>query len=160
YPLALEALTEEKISVGKPYFNLTFGPLFIVLLLAMSFGPLLAWKRGDLLGAAQRLLAAAGRAIVGSAATFAVEAGPGLAPFGVGLALFVMTGAVIDLVERIGLFRIPFVTTLRRAVGLPRSTWGTAVAHFGMGVCLLGIVCETQWGAERIAALQPGQPLS
>ena len=55
YPLALEALTGAKISVGAPYFNLTFGPLFIPLLFAMPFGPLLAWKRGDLPGGAQRL---------------------------------------------------------------------------------------------------------
>ena len=55
YPLALEVLTGDKISVGAPFFNLTFGPLFLPLMLAMSFGPLLAWKRGDLLGAAQRL---------------------------------------------------------------------------------------------------------
>src|SRR5208282_5196639 len=59
YPLALEALTGDKISVGPPFFNSTFGPLFIPLLIAMPFGPLMAWKRGDLLAAAQRLLAAA-----------------------------------------------------------------------------------------------------
>ena len=59
YPLALEALTGEKISVGAPFFNATFGPLFVPLLIAMPFGPLLAWKRGDLLGVAQRLVGAA-----------------------------------------------------------------------------------------------------
>ena len=52
YPLALEALTGDKISVGAPFFNLTFGPLFVPLLIAVPFGPLLAWKRGDLFGAA------------------------------------------------------------------------------------------------------------
>src|SRR3972149_2014750 len=60
YPLALEALTSEKISVGAPFFNLTFGPLFLPLLFAMPFGPLLAWKRGDILGVAGGLLAAFG----------------------------------------------------------------------------------------------------
>ncbi len=60
YPLALEATTGQKISVGAPFFNLTFGPLFIPLLLVVPIGPALAWKRGDLLGAAQRLMAAAG----------------------------------------------------------------------------------------------------
>src|ERR1700755_2606542 len=100
YPLALEALTEEKISVGPPFFNATFGPLFVPLLLIMPFGPLLGWKRGDLLGAAQRLVAAAFGAAVEIAATFAVQhGGPVLAPFGVGLALFVMAGALIDLAE-------------------------------------------------------------
>ena len=64
YPLALEALTGEKISVGAPFFNATFGPLFLILLLAVPFGPLLAWKRGDLPGVAQRLMAAAGVALV------------------------------------------------------------------------------------------------
>jgi cytochrome c-type biogenesis protein CcmF len=48
YPLLLEALTGEKISVGPPFFNLTFGPLMIPLLLAVPFGPVLAWKRGNL----------------------------------------------------------------------------------------------------------------
>src|SRR5688572_25981994 len=51
YPLALEALTGDKISVGAPFFNLTFGPLFVLLLIVVPFGPLLAWKRGDVLGA-------------------------------------------------------------------------------------------------------------
>src|SRR6186713_811810 len=72
YPLALEALTGDKISVGAPFFNLTFGPLFIPLLLAVPFGPLLGWKRGDLYGAAQRLIGAAGGAIVVIAVVFAV----------------------------------------------------------------------------------------
>src|SRR6185437_8026945 len=38
YPLALDALTKEKISVGPPFFDATFGPLFIPLTIAMPFG--------------------------------------------------------------------------------------------------------------------------
>ena len=49
----------------------------------------------------------------------------------------------------------PF-SPLRRARGLPRSAWGTAFAHFGIGVTLMGIVVVTAWGSERIAALKPG----
>ncbi|MEA2930089.1 MAG: cytochrome c-type biosis protein CcmF, partial [Hyphomicrobiales bacterium] len=65
YPLALEALTGDKISVGAPFFNLTFGPLFVPLLIAVPFGPLLAWKRGHLHGAAPRLIWAAALAVLG-----------------------------------------------------------------------------------------------
>jgi cytochrome c-type biogenesis protein CcmF len=161
YPLALEALTGDKISVGAPFFNATVGRLAVPLLIAISFGPLLAWKRGDLYGVAQRLIGALAVAIVGMAAAFAAAGGgPIFAPFGVGLALFVMAGAVIDIVERTGLFRVPFTAALGRARGLPRSAWGTALAHFGVGVSLLGIVGETQWGAEKIAALKPGETIS
>jgi cytochrome c-type biogenesis protein CcmF len=161
YPLALEALTGEKISVGAPFFNLTFGPLFVPLLIAVPFGPLMPWKRGDLLGVAQRLLVAAGLAAIVIAATHAfTSGGPVLAPFGLGLAAFVMAGAVTDLVERSGLLRLPLATALTRLRGLPRSAFGTAVAHFGLGVSLIGIVCVSTWGAERIVALKPNDTVS
>ncbi|RUT91463.1 heme lyase CcmF/NrfE family subunit, partial [Mesorhizobium sp. USDA-HM6] len=58
YPLALEAVTGGKISVGAPFFDLTFGPLMLPLLAIVPFGPLLAWKRGDVFAASQRLMAA------------------------------------------------------------------------------------------------------
>ena len=48
----------------------------------------------------------------------------------------------------------------RRAAGLPRSAWGTAFAHLGLGITLLGIVGETQWGAERIVSLKPGEKVA
>jgi cytochrome c-type biogenesis protein CcmF len=161
YPLALEALTGAKISVGAPYFNMTFGPIFLALLCAVPFGPLMAWKRGDLYGAAQRLAVAFVLALAAMAATFVLAGGEALlAAFAIGVAFFVMLGAVVDIAERTSLFHAPAATSLARARGLPRSAWGTALAHFGLGVSLLGIVCESQWGAERIASIRPAQVLS
>ena len=160
YPLALEAITGEKISVGAPFFNLTFGPLFVALMFVIPFGPLLAWKRGDLLGVAQRLMTAFAIGIVAIAIAFVAEGQSVFASFGVGLALYVMLGALTDLVERTGLFRLPLATVRQRAAGLPRSTWGTAIAHFGVAVSMLGIICAGTWGTERIIALKPAQTVS
>jgi cytochrome c-type biogenesis protein CcmF len=98
--------------------------------------------------------------VVIEAVFFATRGGPVLAPFAIGLAAFVMAGALTDLVERTGLLRVPFSTALSRARGLPRSAFGTAVAHFGLGVSLLGIVCASTWGAERIVAVKPGATVS
>jgi cytochrome c-type biogenesis protein CcmF len=161
YPLALEAVTGDKISVGAPFFNLTFGPLFVPLLLAVPFGPLLAWKRGDALGAAQRLTAAFAIGLVGIAATFAImRGGPVLAPFAIGLACYVMVGAFADIWERSGFRRVPLATAWRRFAGLPRSAFGTALAHFGLGVSLLGIVGESSWNTERIVTLKPTETVT
>jgi cytochrome c-type biogenesis protein CcmF len=161
YPLALQALAGEKISVGPPFFNMTFGPLFVPLLVAMPFGPLLAWKRGDLLGVTQRLFGAFALGFMGVVATFAfVDGGSLLAPFGVGLALFVMAGAVTDIIERTGVLHLPIATALKRAIGLPRSAWGGALAHFGIGATLLGIVCATSWSTERIITVKLHQTVS
>ncbi|AMN41435.1 heme lyase CcmF/NrfE family subunit [Rhodoplanes sp. Z2-YC6860] len=161
YPLALEAFNGEKISVGAPFFNLTFGPIFILLILVLPLGPLLPWKRADLLGVGQRLMGAAALALIGIAATFAATSGgPVLAPFGIGLAVFAMAGALTDLVERMSLFKSPLATSIARARGLPRSAFGTALAHFGLGVSLLGIVCASTWGTERIMSMKPGAGVS
>ena len=161
YPLALEAVTGQKISVGAPFFNLTFGPLFLALMFAIPFGPLLAWKRGDLFGVAQRLMAAAAIGIAVLAVVLAVEGGKDVpASCGVGLAAYVMIGAVIDLIERVGLFRLPMATARARAAGLPRSVWGTALAHFGIAVSMTGIICAAAWGTERIVSMKPGELVS
>jgi cytochrome c-type biogenesis protein CcmF len=161
YPLALEALTGDKISVGAPFFNATFGPLFLPLMIAMPFGTLLAWKRGDLYAAAQRLMWAFAAALTAMGITFAiVRGGPVLAPFMIGVAVFTMIGALVDIVERTQLFRAQLTISWRRAAGLPRSVFGTAIAHFGLGVCLLGIAGEAFYNSERILAMKPGQSVS
>jgi len=66
---------------------------------------------------------------------------------------------VIDIVERTMILRVPFGAALWRALGLPRSAWGTAFAHFGIGLTLLGIISATAWGSERIAEVKPGTNL-
>ena len=81
--------------------------------------------------------------------------GSTFAPLAIGLAIFVIAGAMCDLAERTALFRAPFATAMQRARGLPRATWGTAFAHAGVGVALIGIVCESTWNSEYIGTLKP-----
>jgi cytochrome c-type biogenesis protein CcmF len=51
--------------------------------------------------------------------------------------------------------RNPLAVSFRRARGLPRSAWGTAFAHAGLGIALIGIVCETTWNSEYIGTMKP-----
>ncbi|MFA9386696.1 MAG: heme lyase CcmF/NrfE family subunit [Methyloceanibacter sp.] len=157
YPLALEALTGDKISVGAPFFNLTFVPLIVPLLIAMPFGPLLAWKRGDLLAAAQRLTAAA---VVSLAVIIVVLAlhqnGPWLAPLGIGIGVWLIVGAVTEIAYRVKMFDASGEEVWRRLRNLPRAAYGGALAHAGVGVMVIGLVATSAWREERIVALAPG----
>jgi cytochrome c-type biogenesis protein CcmF len=65
-------------------------------------------------------------------------------------------GAFADIASRIAGRGLPLRVRLARALGLPRSAWGTAFAHAGLGVTLLGLAAAG-WGVERIAAVKPGQ---
>jgi len=158
YPLALEQLTGEKITVGAPFFNMTCGALLIALCAVIPFGQSLAWKRGDLLGAAQRLaIAGAAGLCVAVALYAAMSGGPVLAPIGAGLAIYVILGASSEIAARLWRGGAPFSVLLARAAGLPLSTWGAAVAHLGVGVTLLGLAM-TGFGAETIASMKIGEP--
>ena len=161
YPTLLEAITGNKISVGAPFFNLTFGPLMIPLLLAVPFGPLLAWKRGDFYAASQRLFAVMGVVLfVILIAYVFLGDGPTMAPLGIGLSVWLMLGAMAELQLRSGFFRNKTSVAIRRLKGLPRTVFGTALAHFGVGVTVLGIVFVTAYETENITILKIGETAS
>lgn len=158
YPLVLESLNGSKISVGAPFFNMTFGPLMMPLLLAIPVGPLLSWKRADLWSAIQKLYFAAGAAlVVGILALAFVEGTSVLAALGIGAAAWVMTGAFAEIWLRAGFGRVETSIAFRRLKGLPGSTWGTAMAHCGVGVLLLGIVTVSTFQQELIKRVAPGE---
>ena len=158
YPLALESITGEKISVGAPFFNLTFVPLVVPLLIAVPFGPALAWKRGDLVAASQRLMFAAIAAVGIAIVLLAIQQrGPWLAPLGVGLGVWLILGALSELAHRVKLFEASSTEVLRRARNLPRAAYGTALAHAGVGIMVIGIVGTTAWRSEHIIAMKSGE---
>ena len=161
YPLLIEAINGNKISVGPPYFNMTFGALMIPLLMLVPFGSLLSWKRGDLLGAGQRLVAALGLTIVVMFCVALLVDGPSaLAPMGIGLAVWLIVGSMVDPLWRAKLGKAPFSETLRRLRNQPRAAWGMTTAHLGLGVMLLGIVAVGAWETEEIAAMRPGDSVT
>lgn len=158
YPLLLEALTGDKISVGPPFFNLTFGPLMVPLLLAVPLGPVLAWKRGNLVQAIERLWWAGAAALVAVASIFALfGVDAWIKAIAIGIAVWLMLGAIAEPLSRVRAFTSPIGDSLRRLVNLPRAAWGTTVAHFGVGVMLLGIVSVSAFETEVITTLDPGE---
>ena len=158
YPLALEAVTGEKISVGAPYFNMTFVPLMIPLLIALPFGPLLAWKRGDLRSAGETLLVSGLIALGVATVAFSIfQRGPWLAYPALAIGVFVIAGALAEVAYRIKLARAPAEESLRRLWSLPRSAAGGALAHLGVGVMTIGITMTSAFQAEKILVMKPGQ---
>ncbi|WP_114857874.1 heme lyase CcmF/NrfE family subunit [Azospirillum brasilense] len=158
YPLFLDVLDLGKVSVGPPFFNATFIPVAIPMVIAMVVGPFLAWKRADLLGALSRLWTAgvATVACVAIAAYVTNGGGPLLALVGVALAAWAFFGSIAEFAERIRLFRIPVKDSWNRAVNLPRSAWGMTIAHACMGIAIAGMTGTSAWQSETIKAMKPG----
>lgn len=158
YPLFLDALTGEKVSVGPPYFHATFVPLMVPAVVAAGIGPLLAWKRGDLAGALSRLRLALVFALAVPLATlmFAAKA-PMLAVLGTALGTWLVAASIGEFAERVRLFGASPGETWRRAKHLPRAVYGMTIAHAGAGVVILGIVVSVTWETERLQVIQAGE---
>ena len=160
YPLILDAFGGGKVSVGPPFFNATFVPLMVPVLLACTVGAMLSWKRADLAGVLSRLRLGFAAAIVIIAATaYAAGTTQILAALGMGLAGWLIVGSAIELCERIALFRISFAQSLRRAAGLPRAAWGMAIAHGALGILVIGVTASSAWRAEHIQLMKAGDEL-
>ena len=157
YPLLLDAFDAGKVSVGAPFFNATFVPLMIPLLIACPIGAKMAWKRGDLSGALSRLRAAfVSSLVVIVIALFLDDNRSILAGCALGLAAWLMIGTTLDFLEKIGFPKRSAGEIYRRFVHLPRSAWGAATAHVARGVMVAGITVSSVWQIERIQIMRPG----
>jgi cytochrome c-type biogenesis protein CcmF len=158
YPIALDAISGAKVSVGPQYFNAVFIPLTAPLIAAVAIGPLLAWKRGDLSAALRRLLPAAVAMLIALAiGLWLIDGRSFMALLGLGLTAWLGIGALCELALRVKLFAAPASETLSRARYLPRAAWGMTVAHLGVALLVMGITVSETWQVEVQQVMKPGE---
>ncbi|GGJ36861.1 heme lyase CcmF/NrfE family subunit [Neoroseomonas lacus] len=155
WPMFADILTGAKISVGPPFFNSATAPLAIPLVIAMPIGAMMPWKRGDVWAALQRLWWAACAALIVGFLALAVAGYPVWPALGMAMAAWLVFGAMVDVAERIGLFRRP-AQAFRRALALPRAAWGAAIAHGALGISIAGIA-GMGVATDTLVQLNPGQ---
>ncbi len=157
YPLFIDVLSGEKISVGAPYFNMVFSKIAALTLALAAIGTLLAWKRGDLRSSLKRMAPAAAAALV-AAIFVAVLADRARVSGAMAAALVVWLagGAVVDLSGRVKLFAVPISDTWARAKGLPRAAWGASIAHAGLALFALGAAGLSLWKSETVMLMAEG----
>jgi cytochrome c-type biogenesis protein CcmF len=125
-------------------------------ILAVGVGPLLSWKRADLLGALQRVWAAYIAAVLAvMVAWYLTHGGPIFAVLGFGLAAWTGTAVIVEWAERVRLFRTGLGDSVRRAIHLPRAAYGMTFAHFGLAVSIAGFAASA-FDVEAIDTVHAG----
>ena len=145
YPLLAEALGE-RVSVGPPYFNPATAVFVLPMLIVMAVGPMLRWRHDGL--ARLRTVVVLPVLVVLSVAGWLALHGVNLLPL---LGISLGTGLLM-------IALVPLKGRRLRTVTLP--LWGMVVAHFGIGVALLGIACDSAFSTEKLVAARIGESVT
>ena len=147
YPLFVEAINGEKLSVGAPYFNSVAGPLALVLAVLVGVGPLLSWRR-DTRPVFKKLIIPALLGVTALVITLIVAPGMGiLSRLGLAVAAYLASASILPLIGR-------------NPLRTPLATWGMVFAHFGVAVALTGMAMNGAFSSERLAVIKTGETLS
>ena len=154
YPLFLEAVTGEKISVGPPFFNASFIPITLPLVIVMGLGPHLSWKRADLPGVLARLKWVGVVVLLGTlVVAWIADGGPLLAVISMGIALWLIGATIQDWGRRVKLLQSGAWARIKRQ---PRSAHGMSMAHLGLAVLMVGAIGASAWKTDTVSFAEPG----
>jgi cytochrome c-type biogenesis protein CcmF len=147
YPILLSALGT-KLSVGAPYYDLFFAPIFIILMIALPFGPRLNWRRSDLKEAVRTLFPALVAAAAAAVLVLAITSPRSIAGAGAfAVATWVIGASIVDIIGRV------------RGNTVSAAALAAALAHAGLGVTLMGVAGVTLWRSEALEVLGPGETM-
>ncbi len=158
YPLFIDLMTSDKISVGPPFYNRTFVPLFVPVLAVMAAGPFLRWKRDTPAEAMRRLrvpFAIALVALVSAITVFGLSLL--LTAMGLALAIWVIAACAWMFVRRIKLGSGPLLNSFSLLRSTPGSFYGLILGHMGLGFVVAAITTVMTWQQENILAMAPGE---
>ena len=145
YPLAAEAVTGEKLSVGPPYFNATAGPLALALVIFMGVGPLTRWRRDELTTVIKR---------VSLPIAIFIGALIAMAVFAPQISILSFLGIVVAIGVGAASLAPLWKRNLRRT---PLFTYGMVLAHLGAAVSLAGMATESAFIKETLVARRLGE---
>ena len=138
YPLLIEAFTNNKISVGEPYYNSTIVPIMIPAILIMGIGPMLSWGREDKSKIFKKIFPSILLTIIITVFIFLFHQSYNLIGIvGIILAFWIISNNFIILFQKI-----------------PNRSSGMIIAHLGIGLLILGITGSSVWQEEKIARMK------
>jgi len=157
FPMVYQAITDDLISIGPPYFNIIFVPLMILLVLLLAVGPLCRWKRTSIAYLSRQL----GKVMLASLALGVLIPLVVLLEFSlaatvsVALAAWICLSMLRDLANKTA----NKSTRVEGLKALSLSYYGMLIAHVGAAVMLIGIGLTSAFSYEKSVLLTAGQSI-
>ena len=138
YPLIIEAFTNNKISVGEPYYNSTVIPIIVPAILVMGIGPILDWKNENKFTTLKKITPSILLTTIFALLVFS---------------LF-KTSSVLGIIGIILGIWIIFNNSLIFKNKTKYYSKGMIISHIGVGILILGITASSTWQEEKITKMK------
>lgn len=163
FPLISQAFGHLSETVGVTFYNQVDGPLFVVLILAMGLGPLLAWRRTT----AQTLWRNLLPPVVAAAACALILPLAGIRDIAANIGFTACTFTAISVLYELWRgMRVrhkhgePYPLALIMLIQRYRRRYGGYIVHFGLILLAVGIIGSHAFQQENDASLKPGQTVT
>jgi cytochrome c-type biogenesis protein CcmF len=147
-PLIVEYTGGGKISVGPPWFQIAFAIPMVPLIFLIGVGMHTAWRQQPWTELSRQLRLPALIAVVAGIAV------PALVYGRVGVLL--VTGSIAAF-WLLGVSLLQPIRAWRRHAGITRAALGMSVAHFGVGLFVLGVTIVSAFTVEKDIGMTPGE---
>jgi cytochrome c-type biogenesis protein CcmF len=157
YPLFLDALGLGKISVGPPYFSLVFFWIMAPLMFLLGIGPLTRWKNDQVLTLLFKLRYLLIISLsLGVIITIVFHKSIHVSLFaGVAAAAWIILTHLQNIRDK--LLHKPNIW--QGLHNLPRSFYGMTIAHFGIGIFVIGVIVSNTFSVEKDVRIEPNKSL-
>ncbi|MBL6744527.1 MAG: heme lyase CcmF/NrfE family subunit [Pseudomonadales bacterium] len=155
FPMVYQAITDDLISIGPPYFNTIFVPLMMLLFVFIGIGPMSKWKRTSI----SYLVAQLSKVLAAS--------------IGLGILLPLIVLMKFSLAATVTMILASWIVLTigndisskianKRSLAagfksLSLSYYGMQLAHFGIALMLVGASLTSYFSVERGVLLSPGE---
>jgi cytochrome c-type biogenesis protein CcmF len=161
FPLVVEAISGDKVTVGAPFFDQMSVPLWLAIFALMGIGPLLPWRRAETQSLRRNLLILFAAALAAALIAFAFGMRRGYPLVTVALAgsnlmsLALLIGGVVA--PRARLTRRSAAAVFASYALENRRRFGSMVVHLGVIVIALGVMGASAYRSDQQLRIDFGQ---
>jgi len=163
YPLMVETLGNNKVTVGPPYYNAVFMPIALGLVFLMGVGPSIAWRKASTESLRKNFLIPL---LVGLATLAAVAAAGIRSPLALGgltIVGFVAATITLDFGKLTAFWaarqRINLFAGFLTAFAKNQRRWAGLVTHCGVLILIIGVISSTIYKTEKVVSMRVGDQL-
>ena len=155
WPFIVEAIFDEQVSVGEPFYEVSLIPFVIIFAFMLPIASKIRWKRKNNYDV-RRLLILIFISTSLSACAFIWTDFNLLTFIGLFLAFWICLSSILEFIFSFK-SQLSMVGGFKRSLILNSRLIGRTCAHFGFGLLIFGVTAVTSWEIEDIRNVEVGE---